>query len=755
MRWILGIIVSAATALAGQTGVFTFSGTATGTIGGTSFTNATLTVTGSGDVSTVSCTGGTCMLNLPVGATSFTIGGVGSGTFTFTSYFFDAQASGVAGFGVGGDLIQIHDDAIGKTVFTTYDLQSTIGPLGPQAEDPSESDWVGMPTTLGGFTVTSFTNVTFQAVVGATLRQAASARGLPIGTGVTADEYAPGIADMLKNVSYAGVLSTQYDMLEAGNAMKWDVTQPSLSTYNFQPGDEIVAFGQKYGMRVRGHNLCWHSQLPGWLSTYAKTATTAQMSTLLQDHINHVAAHWAGQVFAWDVVNEAFSDSSPSSPRSSIWNDQPGIGQPGTGYIEQAFRWARAADPSALLFYNEYGIEGPGAKFNAVLAMATDFVNRGVPIDGVGFQMHLSDSGCPNGCWPSMAGLAQNMQALAALGLQVHITEMDVKVPVNSSGLASATDLQYQAQVYQNVTAVCLAQPNCTALQLWGVAYGDSWIPSFSPGYGAALPFDFNYQATPAFNSMITALQTPTAAPVLKTTEVVNAAGYQGGAVAPGELIAIFAAGYGFGPAALVTEQSDAQGNFSTSLGGVQVLFDGVPSPMVYAVAGQVSAIVPFEVAGKAHTAMQYRYNAGSGAVSSNTVTMPVAATVPAIFALNATGSGPGAILNQDFSVNGASNPAAAGSVIQIFGTGGGAVAGGATDGAPAPIALSPLATQPTATIGGLNAPVQYAGSAPGLVNGVIQVNLTVPAGLTAGPQPVVLTFGTAKSQAGITVAVQ
>jgi uncharacterized protein (TIGR03437 family) len=225
--------------------------------------------------------------------------------------------------------------------------------------------------------------------------------------------------------------------------------------------------------------------------------------------------------------------------------------------------------------------------------------------------------------------------------------------------------------------------------------------------------------------------------------------------VAPGELIAIFAAGYGFGPAALVTEQSDAQGNFSTSLGGVQVLFDGVPSPMVYAVAGQVSAIVPFEVAGKAHTAMQYRYNAGSGAVSSNTVTMPVAATVPAIFALNATGSGPGAILNQDFSVNGASNPAAAGSVIQIFGTGGGAVAGGATDGAPAPIALSPLATQPTATIGGLNAPVQYAGSAPGLVNGVIQVNLTVPAGLTAGPQPVVLTFGTAKSQAGITVAVQ
>jgi uncharacterized protein (TIGR03437 family) len=753
MRWMLGLIVSAATALAGQTGVFTFSGTATGTIGGTSFTNATLTVTGSGDVGTVSCTNGTCVLNLPFGVTSFTIGGVGSGTFNFTSYFFDNHSGGTLGFGVGGDLIQITNDSIGKTVFTTYDLQSTIGPLGPEAENPSVSDWVGMPTTLGSFTVTSFTNVTFQAVVGATLRQAASARGLAIGAGVTADEYGP--PDMLKNVSYSGVLSTEYDMLEAGNAMKWDVTQPTLTTYNFQPGDEIVAFGQQYGMRVRGHNLCWYSQLPGWLSTYAKTATTAQMATLLQNHINTVATHYAGQVFAWDVVNEAFSDSSPSVPRDSIWNNQPGIDQPGTGYIEQAFRWARAADPNALLFYNEYGIEGPGAKFSAVLAMATDFVNRGVPIDGIGFQMHLSDSGCPNGCWPSMAGLAQNMQALAALGLQVHITEMDVKLPVNSSGLASATDLAYQAQVYQNVMAVCLEQPNCTAFQLWGIAYGDSWIPSFSPGYGAALPFDFNYQATPAFGALVTALQTATPAPVLKTTEVVNAAGYEGGAVAPGELVTIFAAGYGFGPAALVTEQSDANGNFSTSLGGVQVLFDGTPAPMVYAVAGQVSAIVPFAVGGKSQTAVQYRYNGGSGAVSSNTINMPVAATVPAIFALNASGTGPGAILNQDFSVNGATNPAAAGSVIQMFGTGGGAVAGGATDGAPAPMAQSPLATQPTATIGGVNAPVQYAGSAPGLVNGVIQVNLTVPSGVPAGPQPVVIAFGAAKSQAGITVVVQ
>jgi uncharacterized protein (TIGR03437 family) len=175
----------------------------------------------------------------------------------------------------------------------------------------------------------------------------------------------------------------------------------------------------------------------------------------------------------------------------------------------------------------------------------------------------------------------------------------------------------------------------------------------------------------------------------------------------------------------------------------------------VYARANQVSAIVPFEVAGEKQTAIQYQYNPGNGAVISNTVTVPVVAALPGIFALDASGSGPGAILNQNSSVNRASNPAAAGSVIQVFGTGGGATVGGATDGALAPGAGS-LVTQPvTATIGGVPAKVDYAGPAPGLVNGAIQVNLTIPAGLSPGPQPVVITVGTAASPNGITVAVE
>ena len=133
--------------------------------------------------------------------------------------------------------------------------------------------------------------------------------------------------------------------------------------------------------------------------------------------------------------------------------------------------------------------------------MVQDFVKSGVPIDGVGFEMHVLLS-----YYPSAAELAQNMQALAALGLQVHITEMDVRLLLDANGNASAADLQTQAQVYQSILTVCLQQPNCTAFQVWGVSYNDSWIPSFFPGYGAALPFDFNYQPTPAFYSLLTAM---------------------------------------------------------------------------------------------------------------------------------------------------------------------------------------------------------------------------------------------------------
>jgi len=221
-----------------------------------------------------------------------------------------------------------------------------------------------------------------------------------------------------------------------------------------------------------------------------------------------------------------------------------------------------------------------------------------------------------------------------------------------------------------------------------------------------------NYQLKPAVQSMLTAFAT--VPPVLGAANIVNAASYQGGAVAPGELLTIF--GANFGPAALAPTQLDSSGRVASTLAGVQVLFDGLAAPMIYAEAGQVSAVAPYEIAGEKQTAVQYVYNG----VASNTVNVPVAAALPGIFSADASGSGPGLILNPDYSVNSAQNPIAAGSFIVVFATGAGTISGGAVDGGVA----SGIGTQTlpvTATIGGVNAPVLYAGPAPGDVNGVLQ----------------------------------
>ena len=140
--------------------------------------------------------------------------------------------------------------------------------------------------------------------------------------------------------------------------------------------------------------------------------------------------HYAGQVFAWDVINEALDENGHL--RDSPWYNQPGIGLAGKGtaYIEQVFRWAREADPHALLFYNEAQGEGLNRKSDAIYAMVKDFRRRGVPIDGVGLQMHISRLDLDT------AAIAANIARLTALGVQVHITELDVSLPIDSNGLA-------------------------------------------------------------------------------------------------------------------------------------------------------------------------------------------------------------------------------------------------------------------------------------------------------------------------------
>jgi endo-1,4-beta-xylanase len=328
-----------------------------------------------------------------------------------------------------------------------------------------------------------------------TFREAASRRGLLVGAAVQSSEY--GQPDpLLLDPRYGQTLSTQYNMLEAENAMKWNAVHPAPNRYDFAPGDQLVTFAQAHGMKVRGHNLCWDADNPEWIKGL-RGAPPSAVARILHDHIFNVVTHYRGKVFAWDVVNEAVDDKL-ARMKDSVWYNQPGIGFSGTGYVEQVFRWAHEADPEALLFYNDYNIEAPGPKFQAVLAMLRDFVSRGVPIDGVGMQMHLD-----TGTYPDAKGLAENMAQIKALGLQVHITEFDVRVPVDAHGNASQSELLSQAKMYSQILSVCMKSPACTAFQTWGFTDKYSWVPSHNRGYGAALPFDADYRPKPAFQSMM------------------------------------------------------------------------------------------------------------------------------------------------------------------------------------------------------------------------------------------------------------
>jgi endo-1,4-beta-xylanase len=353
------------------------------------------------------------------------------------------------------------------------------------------------------------------AVPEQSLREAARSSGLLIGTAVRPAQ--------LSEAAYASTLAREFNMVEPEDALKWEVVHPERESFDFSQADQIVDFAIRHGMKVRGHTLVWHRQNPQWLTegNYA----SSELAQILELHIKTVVGHYRGKLFAWDVVNEAFDESHPGSLRSTLWRDQPGIdiasgselrassnparpepaarsSQQSYSYIERCFRWAHEADPQALLFYNEAEAEVLNPKSDAIFAMVRDFRQRGVPIDGVGFQMHIAH------LHADVASISANIERFTALGVQVHITEMDVALPIDPNGDARPEDLQLQADIYRQIANACLSHPGCTAIQTWGFTDKYSWIGSHSKHtQGAALLFDRTYRAKPACEALRQALE--------------------------------------------------------------------------------------------------------------------------------------------------------------------------------------------------------------------------------------------------------
>jgi endo-1,4-beta-xylanase len=287
--------------------------------------------------------------------------------------------------------------------------------------------------------------------------------------------------------NFRGVYTRQFNMLTAENDMKHERLQPARGTFRYTSADSLVTFAEQNGMKVRGHALVWHSQNASWLSS--GTWTKDQARQLLIDHITNVVTHYRGKLMEWDVLNEILADNG--SLRAGVW-----LNTIGPEYIELAFRTARAADPTVGLYYNDYNIEGINAKSDSAYKLLSDLVARGVPVTGVGFQGHFIAGQIPT-------TIAANIQRFAALGLKVHFTEVDVRIPVPSTSASLAT----QAQNYRDLLATCMAFTACDVFVLWGFTDRESWIPSVFSGFGDALIFDTAFQPKPAFTSLQAALK--------------------------------------------------------------------------------------------------------------------------------------------------------------------------------------------------------------------------------------------------------
>jgi uncharacterized protein (TIGR03437 family) len=221
-------------------------------------------------------------------------------------------------------------------------------------------------------------------------------------------------------------------------------------------------------------------------------------------------------------------------------------------------------------------------------------------------------------------------------------------------------------------------------------------------------------------------------------------------AVAPGEIVTIF--GSNLGPTSLTTAQIDANGNIANTLAGTRVLFDGVPSPIIYTSATQLSAVVPFAVAGKATTVVRTEYN---GLLSPG-LAIGVVDSAPALLTANASGAGQIAALNQDYSLNSPSRPAEPNTVVQLYATGGGPWTESIPDGQIIGSHLVAPKAPVFARVGKLPAQILYVGTAPSLVNGALQINILLPKELIGGPAiPIQISVGSYTSPPGTTLAVK
>ncbi|AGZ41879.1 endo-1,4-beta-xylanase [Actinoplanes friuliensis] len=308
------------------------------------------------------------------------------------------------------------------------------------------------------------------------LRVLADRAGVRIGTAVDTTALAA-------DAPYRETIEREFSSVTPENVMKWQLVEPQQGVYDWAAADRLVDFARANGQTVRGHTLVWHSQNPDWLTEDA--FTPAQLRALLRKHVIDQVTHFKGRIWHWDVANEIFNDDG-------TWRDTIWLRNLGKGYVADAFRWARQADPQAKLFLNDYNNEGVNAKSDAYYRLVRELKAQRVPVDGYGIQGHLAvQYGVPG-------DTLANLRRFEALGLQTAFTEVDVRMPLP----ADPIKVQAQAQGFTALLQACLLARRCVSYTLWGFTDRYSWVPDVFDGEGSATPLDADLVPKPAWFAM-------------------------------------------------------------------------------------------------------------------------------------------------------------------------------------------------------------------------------------------------------------
>ena len=354
-----------------------------------------------------------------------------------------------------------------------------------------------MPGFLGSKSLAKTPAGGEQEITGAgSLKAHAAARGLLTGCAVNA-------ALFRDDEGFRTLLAEQYSIVVPENCLKWNILRPTADGYNFTDADNLVGFAEAHGMKVRGHNFVWHEALPGW---FAGAVNKDNAKIFLVDHIHTVGGRYKGKIHSWDVVNEAIW--IPDGRTDGLRSSSPWFEMLGPGYIDLAFRTAREADPTALLTYNDYGIEydndDNGKKRAAVLALLRRMKADRVPLDALGIQSHLhavSKDGFSK-------GVRELLEGAKALGLQVFVTELDVNDDAVPAEDMAERD-QVVAEVYRRYLSAALDGPEVKAVLTWGTSDKNTWLnkgtkfrKQHPDRLQRPLPFDPDYAPSPVFFAM-------------------------------------------------------------------------------------------------------------------------------------------------------------------------------------------------------------------------------------------------------------